>query len=125
MIPVAIKPIVQTGNDCAIAALAMFTGRPYAEVAEVAVGVAPRAFVRGMWCSEIQRAAKRLGITLKQARRFNLEEDSGVLCVDHPDGAHAVVLFHGLIINSADGQVWEPEAYLIKEKAQPRVLLKP
>lgn len=126
MMPVAIRPIVQTGNDCAIAALAMYTGRAYAEVAAQAVGVAPRAFVRGMWCTEIQRAAKRLGVTLKQARQFNLDEDTGILCVDMVDGnAHAVVLFRGVIVNSLDGQVWDPEAYCIETQATPRVLLRP
>ena len=125
MIPLAIKPIVQTGNDCAIAALAMFTGTPYAEVAAVVVNAAPRAFARGMWCTEMQRVAKSLGVKLRQTRRFNVDEDTGILCVDNPGGAHAVVLFHGLIVNSADGQIWEPEAYFIEARAKPRVLLRP
>jgi hypothetical protein len=125
MIPLAVKPIEQTGNDCAIAALAMYTGRSYADVAAAVTGVSPRAFVRGMWCTEIQRAAKALGVTLKLCRRFNIEEDTGILCVDHGGGAHAVVLFQGVIINSEDGMVWDVEAYLIKAGAIPRVLMRP
>lgn len=126
MIPLAIKPIVQTGiGDCAIAALAMYTGKSYGEAASVAVRFAPKAFARGMWCTEIQKAAAALGVHLKQTRRFSIDEDTGILCVDNPDGAHAVVLFHGLIVNSADGQIWEPEAYFIEARATPRVLLRP
>lgn len=126
MIPVAIKPIVQTGHDCAIAALAMFTDRPYAEVATVVVEIAPKAFTRGMWATEIQRAAKRLGVILKQTRRFNVDADSGLLCVhEQVMGAHVVVLFHGVIMNPADGKSWKPAAYFSYAKAKPRVLLRP
>lgn len=125
-IPLAVQPIIQTGNDCAIASLAMFLGLPYAQVAASAVTVAPQAFDRGMWCTEIQRTSKRLGVQLVQRRRFNVDEDTGILCLDLPCGSsHALVLFRGVLINSDDGMVWDPDAYQAKNKAVFRVLLVP
>lgn len=122
MPPVVIQPLAQTAEDCALVALAMYLGVPYAQVAAFVAVTAPKAFIRGMWTTEIQRVAKALGVTLKVKRKFG-EDESGILVLQLEDGCHAVVLFEGVIVNPGDGLVWNYDAYLSKAVAKPRHLL--
>jgi hypothetical protein len=122
MHPVAIKPNAQTGDDCAIVALQMYTGLPYPHIAAVVAAEAPRAFLRGMWTKEMQRIGKLLGLTLKYRKAF-AEDDTGILLLQLEDGCHAVVLFQGVVVNPGDGMVWDYATYLHKSAATPLGLL--
>lgn len=122
MPPLVIRPLEQTGDDCAIVALAMFLGLPYAQVAAFVGATAPKAFVRGMWTTEIERIAAALGTRLKRKRKWD-EDESGILVLQLEDVCHAVVLFEGVIVNPGDGMVWNYDAYLSKACATPRHLL--
>jgi hypothetical protein len=122
MTPIAVCPVMQTGDDCAIVAMSMYTGLPYPHVAAAVAAMAPRAFLRGMWTKEMQRIAKLLGVTLKYRRKFD-HEGTGILLLQLEDGCHAVLLFQGVVINPGDGQVWDYDAYLAKSKAKPLGLL--
>jgi hypothetical protein len=120
--PIAIQPRKQTSADCAIVALEMFLGIPYAQVAAFVAATSPKAFIRGMWTTEIQRVAAGLGTKLKRQRKW-ADDDSGILVLQLEDACHAVVLFEGVIINPGDGMVWNYDAYLAKACAQPLHLL--
>lgn len=120
--PAAILPRAQTGDDCAIVALSMYTGLPYPHVAAAVAAAAPRAFLRGMWTKEMQRIAKVLGVTLRYRRKFS-EDETGILLLQLEDGCHAVVLFQGVVVNPGDGQVWDYDAYVSKSRAKPLGLL--
>ncbi len=95
--------VVQRGvGDCGIAALAMLTGKSYEDVLEAASRVQPRAHHKGLWMKQIQRIAAALGTNLHNRRKFNLEEDCGILSVD----AHVVMVRDGVVIDPQDGCVW-------------------
>ncbi len=100
-------------SDCAITALAMFLGETYEDVLR-AVTLSNKTHGRhGLWRTEIVRAAKVLGHTLKTKRRYDLESDYGILRL--PD--HAAVLRNGLVIDG-DGTIWDADAYLSGRKVR-------
>jgi len=111
-------------GDCSIASLAMWTGKPYAQV----VGKAPRrAYDVGMTNKEILDTARRLGCALTASRRFQLHEDSGILTllpIRKKGSHHAVVLLDGHVIDPSNGRIWpDPDVYLQVERYRPGVLL--
>ena len=120
MVPVALELIAQKDiADCGIAALAMLLNRPYVEVSEAALALTTKPHKHGLWTSEIQRIAKRLGIVL--ARHKVLSEDATGLiilqrCTNGKNEGHVAVLFQGVIVNPADGLIWDYAAYLARGK---------
>jgi hypothetical protein len=112
---VAIEPIVQKDvADCGIASLAMLLGRPYQEVSKVALAiVSKKVHKRGLWSTEVKRIAKALDIRLRVRRKLR-DEATGLLVLKRPGEAHIAVLFQGVVINPADGLVWDYDAYLAK-----------
>jgi hypothetical protein len=122
VIPIAILPRQQTGNDCAIVALAMYLGIPYPKIAAVVAAMAPRAFLRGMWTAEMRRVAKTLGTTFRYKKKFG-EDETGILILQLEDECHAVVLFQGVVLNPGDGMAWDYDSYLSKACATPLGLL--
>ena len=94
-------------HDCAIASLAMLLGRSYEDVLR-ATTVSDRMQGRtGLWTKTMQRIARRLGFVLRVRKLHDLEAYGIVRLYDH-----AVVLRSGLIINPADGCIWDADAYL-------------
>lgn len=102
-------------NDCAICALAMLLGRDYEDVLLAVDKVDKQAGKKGLWSTQIKKAAQLLGQPLKMKRKFDLETAAGILAVDHPKGlAHALLLREGLVFDY-DGLVWDVEDYLAEK----------
>lgn len=115
--PIAIEPIVQKDiNDCGIAALAMLLGHPYREVSEVALSVVSKTVHKsGMWATDIRRIAKALGVKM-YTKKVLPEDGTGLLAVCRPGEHHLTVMFQGVVINPADGLIWDYDAYLARGK---------
>lgn len=105
--------------DCGVACLAMICGVSYENALVAVAQDTPNVCVSGMWTKQIKAAAKRLGFKLREKRRPDLEQDTGILnlsCGSWP-GDHVVVLREGLLIET-DGTLWEPDVFLRHYKAK-------
>ncbi len=126
MTPLAIEPVVmKDATDCGVAALAMLLNKPYVQVYQVAQTEA--ADVRkGLFNTDAIRIAAKLGVTLKAKRNpDDLSEATGLLAVKKLKKRleHFAVLFQGVLINPADGLIWNVEAYLARGQWKPTWLL--
>ena len=100
-------------NDCCVCCLVMLTGVSY-EAALIAIGsVKTAAFAtNGLYFTEVKRVAKKLGFELRSVRkgRYSLTESVGILGARFWDGQkhveHAVLLFHGMVIDPDGGKVF-------------------
>lgn len=113
----SLEPIVQKDiADCGIAALAMVLGRSYREVSEIAQLVGKKPHSRGLHTTEIDRIAKHFGGAFKRQRIITNEEATGLLVLERgrkPNREfHIAALFQGVVINPADGLVWDFDTYL-------------
>lgn len=98
-------------GDCAVAALELACGVSYETALAACINVVPAALKRGLTLKEMQKAATFLGFVTKRRRKFDLEEDTGILCVIDPKDAsseHAVYLWEGRIIEPMSDrcQLW-------------------
>lgn len=107
-------PIVTTlvpgreAADCVVASLAMYLNLTYEDVLRVVSLVdKEHAGKIGLWIPQIKKAAKKLGQPLKLKKKFNWDEDYGLLLTSD----HCTVLRNGLIIDP-DKTVWEWEDFL-------------
>lgn len=119
---------MQRGHaDCAIAALAMLSGRPYREVSEAAIAVSPVVHRTGLWNTELGRIARAIGFKLRPARKIVTDPDTtGLLVVKKKNGAgHVVVLFQGVVVDPASGLIWDLDTYLAHGSWTIRALLEP
>lgn len=91
----------QGRNDCAIACLASYLGRHPAEVLIEASKVSKTFWTAGLSGIEHVRVARRLGFKTKWVKKFDLEDDIGVLFVTFHDNTmqHDVVLIEGRIFD--------------------------
>jgi len=107
-------------NDCCVVCVAMLLGVTY-EAALLAFGAEP---LQGSRTREVRAAGKRLGVTLRWSRKFDLETDTGMLAMRsdkwHMD--HVAVLREGLIIDT-DASIWEVDTYLATHDATPMSLM--
>lgn len=111
-IPVIVQPLAQiSDSDCAVAAIAMYLGHPYRVVSDAALKVSKRVHRRGLWVSEMLRLVKALGDTAGRAGAASTED--GVVILSQKNGdRHVVVRFGGLIIDPANGCVWDEDTFL-------------
>lgn len=80
---------------------------------------------KGLSLGELEETAKRLGITLVRQRRYDLEEDTGILSVKVGKLDHVVVLAKGVIIDSQPGTVHlDPDQYKAQEGVKFGILLR-
>lgn len=100
-------------RDCAVCALAMYLGHSYEDVLRVVATTDRSAGKHGLWTATIKRAADKLGHRLRVRKRFDWDEDYGILLM--PD--HATVLRNGLVIDN--GLIWEHEAFLLDRHVEP------
>ena len=79
--------------------------------------VAPTDHKSVLWVRQIIRIAAALGVTLNATA---IDDDAvGILVVKFRDRTrHIVVLFQGVVINPADGLVWDLDAYLATSRAK-------
>ena len=94
--------------DCVVSSLAMYLNVSY-EDALRAVTMADKEFFgkKGIWTRQIKKAAKLLGQPLKLKRKFDFNEDYGLLLLND----HCTILRNGLVIDP-DKTVWEWEDFL-------------
>lgn len=127
--PAVIEPIMQKdGSDCVLASVSMVLGLPYVQVSAMALELWPAPHKTGLTVRETQRLTKHLTGHYMQSvptKGLTIEEETGILFVKLPDGYHAVVLFEGVLVNPADGLIWNPHAYLATVKGHPIRLLRP
>lgn len=115
---------VDTHDDCAVAALAMFAGRTYAE----ALSAFPKPALilkRGAYWPEVRAAATKLGLTTSLKRVYNLDIDTGLLYLESrkvKDDDHMVYLWAGRILDNNVGWL-QPSAYLLYYDYNPKSLL--
>lgn len=115
--PDMVRLVRQTGfhPDCSIAALAMLCGVMY-EDALAAFADPVDVLLNGAGSSwkRMQRAARVLGVETVIRRRFDMQEDTGVLHVERkrPLSAHVCFLWGGRIVDG-NGELWaDPADYL-------------
>jgi hypothetical protein len=122
--PDLVRVVKQDGTlpDCAVATVAMLCGVTYGEA--LAAFPKPQAVVRiGAYLTEIKTAARSLGVTLRSCKRFDVEEETGILHVSGRD-EHLVVLWDGRIIDG-NGECWlNPKTYFGTYKYKPKTLLR-
>lgn len=123
--PLLVRVVKQDGNlpDCAVAAVAMLCGVTYGQA--LAAFPKPSSVMRiGAYLTEVQTAAKALGVRLKVRKRFDVDEDTGVLHVSGKD-EHIVLLWDGRIIDG-NGECWlSASTYLGVYSYTPKTLLVP
>lgn len=119
-------------GDCGVAALAMAAEVSY-EDAYVAVTQVPGDLTHrlrgksGLQNRDVVHAAKRLGLTLRPTRRFDLDVDEGVLRIrgsSFAEDGHFVAVKHGLVLCSIAPEVLPWKDYLSRYKGRPCTLLK-
>lgn len=111
--PHFIHLVSQTGShhDCGVAALALFAGVLY-EDALVAFDRPSTVLKRGVYWTEVVSAAKRLGIKSTVRRRFNVNEDTGILRMkDLNKDEHMVYLWAGRVVDGSEEAWLYPSDY--------------
>lgn len=128
-VPHAIQPIRQMDDgDCALAAVAMITGKPYQHVVTTARRtISSRVLKRGLWTTEILALAKKMRVALVVKRPSQIEwsDATGVLLLERPPSGHchAVAVFQGVLIDPNDGQLWDVDTYCSSQRFAVRGLL--
>ncbi len=129
MIPTAVHPIVQIGHmDCGVAVLAMYLGETYPKVAMVALGVDRLVQKTGLSVRGLRRAARVLERgPLKRQNDWSdvdLYEATAILYLKNKQrDYHYALLFEGVVIDPANGLVWDLDAWLETKKWEIRSLL--
>jgi len=122
-VPDLVRLVRQDGTlpDCAVASLAMFCGVSYGEA--LAAFPKPHRVVKtGAHLTELQSAAARLGIKTKLRKRFDIEEDTGILYVSGKD-EHLVFLWAGRIMEGNGECYLSPMVYCDLNGYKPQSLL--
>jgi hypothetical protein len=110
-----------TGNNCALATLATFLGRPYSTVLKTAKKLVKNPEQKGMYMTDMIRIARKFNVHLKQIRSFDASVD-GILSVENyasgwvkakgaKEAPHVVVVWKGLVFDSIGPSVWTPGQY--------------
>jgi hypothetical protein len=111
-------------GDCGVATLATLAGVTYEEALAAVVRYQPAVLQSGLNWPDMQKAARRLGLKTRIARRYTLAEDTGILrLIDKKKDEHFVFLWAGRIIEG-DGEGWmDPAAYLKQYGYKPAALM--
>lgn len=121
--PELVRVVKQDGTltDCAVVAVAMLCGVTYGEA--LAAFPSPQHVVRnGAYFTEIQAAAKSLGVKTRIRKRFDVDEDTGVLHVSGKD-EHVCLLWEGRIIDG-NGECWlSASTYFGTYQYKPKALI--
>jgi hypothetical protein len=88
--------------DCAVAAIAMFTGATYENVLREVVVVDPKLHGRdGLSDHQIRQVSKALGVPVRHRKMVDYEEDYGLLRLYN----HLCLLRNGMIVEN--DTLWE------------------
>jgi len=98
--PDVVRWIHRSGEDpdCGITALALACGQTYDAVLGEAVKIEPKAVTWGLRIRDMRKVAAKFGFSTRLLRKFDLNEDTGILSVSGPEGEHVVYLWEGRII---------------------------
>lgn len=121
--PEMVRFVKQDGEslDCAIATVAMLCGVTYTQ-ALTAFPKPSKVLESGAYLTELQAAAKKLNVKTKIKKRFDVDEDTGILYVSGKD-EHLVFLWAGRIIEG-NGECWlNPASYLATYKYKAKSLV--
>lgn len=114
------SPRVRGHGDCALCALELALGVSYENVLAAAITVNPTALGTGLTIPQMRKTAALLGFTLAMRRKYDVDEDTGILCVDqpqYPDAIHCVYLWEGRVIEPGRDQLWlQASAFLAHYK---------
>ena len=111
-------------GDCAIAAISLATGASYEAVLAEAIQVRSDAVTVGLNWREIRTTIKRLGFSSRLRRKYDLDEDTGILDCKRGRQEHVVYLWEGRIVEPRWRSMWrDPEAFLKHEDWAPGMLL--
>jgi ABC-type bacteriocin/lantibiotic exporter with double-glycine peptidase domain len=120
----------RSDGDCGVAALAMLLSatHAYEDVYLAAAAVdRDRKGKDGLTQRELQAVARRLGLTVTPARRYDLGRDAGLLRV-YSDAHHAfghwVAVRYGLLWDPADGFATPWRDYALRYTARLATLLR-
>lgn len=100
--------------DCGIAAIAMFTGRTYAQAREDVLAVWPKAETLGMWNRHLRAALERNPYIVIHEIRGRKQVAAwaaahlGILVVCHGEDRHFIVVDHGVVYDPASSGSWRP-----------------
>lgn len=103
--------------DCSSAVLAMFLGISYEEALLALTRVSPHLLRKGIWFTELRKAAKRMGVPLTLKRRWNADFDDGIAHIKFKRGGNHVVLLRAGLFWDTDFNVYIPSDYLKAKKA--------
>ena len=84
--------------------LAMFLGISYEDALIAFESEATEAMKKGVWWSQLKRAAAKYGIEMVVRRKWS-PTDEGILEIKYRKRWHVVVLKHGMIFDT-DYRVW-------------------
>jgi hypothetical protein len=93
-------------SDCAVTAMAMFTGLSYEDVLRVVAVIDINQGRNGLKDNQVRKVMALLGTPVRFTSNFDLEEVYGLLRLTD----HIVLVRNGLAIQ--DGQLWEVEDFL-------------
>lgn len=119
-------------HDCGICALGMYAQMAYEDVYVAVAAIDPATRGKGgLHNHEIIRAAARLGLTLEATRRFDLDDEDGVLRVrwngrkgTQIPGGHFVAVRDGQVLCPTDDCPQDWRAYLKKNRGRACTLLR-
>ena len=94
-------------GDCGPVALKIMLGIPYTESLRAATRLDSEQGRNGLWLRTIQRIAFEYGTRLVQRRKFDWDEDYGIIAAPN----HVAVLRNGLVLDRMSIYSWE--AWLI------------
>lgn len=113
-------------GDCAIAAIALACGATYEEVMQAATLTNPTAVTRGMNWRDIKATVVKLGFSYRMRRKFDIEEETGILDCKRKREEHVVYLWEGRIIEPRQDRrsLWlDANQFLVHEDWKPGMLL--
>ena len=125
--PEIIEPIIQKEDgDCALAAVAMLIQKPYREVSEMALKTfKERPHSTGLELRQIRTLIKKFGLEVESLaiNDIDLDEETGILSITKKN-PHVVLLFQGVIVDPANGLLYDRDAYCADQKAKITRLIK-
>jgi hypothetical protein len=107
-VPTLVRFVRQSGfhGDCGVATLGMLGGCVYEDALAAVVRYQPAALHAGLTWPQMRRAAKRLGLSTRLLRRYDIDEATGILNVMDAQGEeHFVFLWEGRIVEG-NGELW-------------------
>lgn len=130
--PVALDVIYQKdAGDCSLAAVAMFTGRTYGAVSRAAIkrfGESAKLHREGLYTWQITWLLNHLNCRVKRwpAKSINgldLSSATGLIDLQRRNRTrhgHVAVLFQGVLVNPADGMIWDLDTFLTRHPERSR-----